>query len=252
MQEEVDSMPALEAHQQTRGEKLVATKKTIQNFQHATGIQLNLTTAKKIWNNEYKSFISELQTGKEFNTERLERFFDVIGYEESNHWIMAVADFEEQFIEVYDSLPSKTAQHQDIFQVFKTCILAGVNDSLNGEIFDEYFSRWKLQPQPQVLSVIKDGAVEATASDKNNMVTRLKTNEDSGGTKYLEKTKQPGEVDHHKTNQRSSCLKGEKTQAQVKASTKYAHLPVEKWGAGGYSFVPITSEFSGSDMNNSD
>ncbi|THU82803.1 hypothetical protein K435DRAFT_808013 [Dendrothele bispora CBS 962.96] len=105
---------------------------------------------------------------------------------------------------------------------------------------------------PQVFLVIKDGAVEATTSDKNNVVTRLKTNEDSGGTKYLEKIKQPGEVDHHKTNRRSSRLRGGKTQTQVKASTKYAHFPVEKWGAGGYSFVPISSEFSESDMNNSD
>ncbi|THU99232.1 cysteine proteinase [Dendrothele bispora CBS 962.96] len=366
MQEEVDSMPALKAHQQTRGEKLVATKKTIQNFQHATGIQLNLTTAKKIWNNEYKSFISEIQTGKEFNIggikiqlkdlERLQRgwisdelitlfllmtrsafeerhvyvvdsFFwkkleQLIlpygsnhkkGWKDSlmqlimknpipwgdldsmkrllapihctDHWIMAVADFEEQFIEVYDSLPSKTAQHQDIFQVFKTWILAGVNDSLNGEIFDEYFSRWKLQPQPQnpglqnntsdcgafvighliLLSHTQSvdrkriGDILTPQLSKMELLrlqprvgTRLKTNEDSGGTKYLGKTKQPGEVDHHKTNRRSSCLKGEQTQAQVKASTKYAHFPVEKWGAGGYSFVPISSEFSESDMNNSD
>ncbi|THV02005.1 hypothetical protein K435DRAFT_792947 [Dendrothele bispora CBS 962.96] len=113
MQEEVDSMPAIEAHQQTRGEKLVATKKTIQNFQHATGIQLNLTTAKKIWNNQYKSFVLELQTGKEFNIggikiqlkdlERLQRGWisdELI----TLFLLMTRSAFEERHVYVVDSL----------------------------------------------------------------------------------------------------------------------------------------------------
>ncbi|THU88836.1 hypothetical protein K435DRAFT_803210 [Dendrothele bispora CBS 962.96] len=88
MQEEVDSMPAIEAHQQTRGEKL-------------------------IWNNQYKSFVLELQTGKEFNIggikiqlkdlERLQRGWisdELI----TLFLLMTRSAFEERHVYVVDSL----------------------------------------------------------------------------------------------------------------------------------------------------
>ncbi|THU81136.1 hypothetical protein K435DRAFT_809329 [Dendrothele bispora CBS 962.96] len=226
MQEEVDSMPALEAHQQTRGEKLVVTKKSIQNFQHATGIQLNLTSAKKIWNNEYKSFISEIQIGKEFNIggikiqlkdlERLQRGWisdELI----TLFLLMTRSAFEERHVYVVDSLFWKKLEQ--LILPYGSDHKKGWKDSL-----------MRLVMKNPVFSVIKDGAVEATTSDKNNVGTRLKTNEDSGGTKYLKKTKQPGEVDHHKTNRRSSRLKGKRHKLKLKQARSTLIFPLRNGG----------------------
>ncbi|KAK7456335.1 hypothetical protein VKT23_010582 [Stygiomarasmius scandens] len=72
-----------------------------------------------------------------------------------DHWIMVVADFEKQYMAVYDSLPGNS-QHEDIFDVLKIWISYGLSEHLKNKnlvISPDFHldsSQWKLESQPEI------------------------------------------------------------------------------------------------------
>ncbi|THU76927.1 hypothetical protein K435DRAFT_812948 [Dendrothele bispora CBS 962.96] len=172
-----------------------------------------------------------------------------------NHWIMAVADFEEESIAVYDSLCGNS-EYDDIFKVFKTWISAGVDgrskDHAISPNFSSNLNQWTLEPRPQtmersrigdilfqqiipvlraqIFSVIRKGAKEEEIDSEDYSSTQ------EADTRAKDFRKMTPEE-----KRRSQRLKGTKEPA-LKHSTKYDHLPAQKWGAGSYVLVPVSSD----------
>ncbi|THV02740.1 hypothetical protein K435DRAFT_792352 [Dendrothele bispora CBS 962.96] len=135
-----------------------------------------------------------------------------------NHWIMAVADFEEELIAVYDSLCGNS-EYDDIF---KTMERSRIGDILIQQIIPVL--------RAQIFSVIRKGAKEEEIDSEDYSSTQ------EADTRAKDSRKMTPEEKH-----RSQHLKGTKEPA-LKHSTKYDHLPAQKWGAGSYVLVPVSSD----------
>ncbi|THU92332.1 hypothetical protein K435DRAFT_800574 [Dendrothele bispora CBS 962.96] len=160
-----------------------------------------------------------------------------------NHWIMAVADFEEELIAVYDSLCGNS-EYDDIFKVFKTWISAGVDgrskDHAISPNFSSNLNQWRLEPRPQTMERSRIGdiliqqIIPVLRAQIFSVIRKGAKEEEIDSEDYSRKMT-PEE------KRRSQRLKGTKEPA-LKHSTKYDHLPAQKWGAGSYVLVPVSSD----------
>ncbi|THU92383.1 hypothetical protein K435DRAFT_800555 [Dendrothele bispora CBS 962.96] len=275
----------------------VLTRKAVQNLQNATGIKLNLKSAKEVWAEPIEGInicmkdIERIQNG--WISDELTTFFLAIHETEftsrgvytlilpsgsdhkgeweadpsrlvrkrkfpwgdlnlmkrllvpiyqPDHWIMAVVDFEKDFIAVYNSLNGKS-QHGNIFKILRTWILTGVKERLNDNLvnpglqnngvdcgvfvighmillsYPQDFDRAQIgdilisQVVPilraHLFSIIKNGAVES-------------------------------QEDITKERRSQRLMSGNKP--TEKPSAKYDYLPKHKWGAGSYMMAPVSSD----------